>query len=113
MKLDVETMQFAKQRRYPRALAPASLVVAWQGGGRHASSRVRDLSLGGLYIWNTNPPDPGTPVQLFFDAPEGQMRISAQVRYIKPNVGMGIEFVGMDFPARRQLSSMVQRMMTV
>ncbi len=111
MKLDIELPLMTKPRRYPRALAPQSLIVAWQGGGRRGASHVRDLSLGGAYIWNPNPPDPGTPVQLLFDSPEGEMRISAQVRYVKPRIGMGIQFLGMDFPARRRLATMVHRLL--
>jgi hypothetical protein len=110
MRLDVETLRYAKQRRYARTPAPASLVVAWQAGGRRSSSRVRDLSLGGTYIWHTDPPDPGTALQLLFDAPDGEVRVSAQVRYVQPRGGMGVEFVGMDFAARRRLSLMLQRM---
>lgn len=112
MKVAAELMQYAKQRRYPRAIAPNNLVVTWQGGGRRGAGRVRDLSLGGIYIWNLDPPVPGTPVQLQFGAPEGEFRVSAQVRYIKPHGGMGVEFVGMDFPSRRCLSSLLQRLLT-
>ena len=111
MKMDIELPQFTKQRRYQRTLVPGNFVVAWQGGGRHGASRVRDLSLGGIYIWNPDPPDPGTPMQLHFDGPEGAFRVSAQVRYVKPHAGMGIQFVGMDFPARRSLASLLQRLM--
>jgi hypothetical protein len=110
MKLDVETLRYARQRRYPRTLAPSGLVVAWQAAGRSGSSRVRDLSLGGTYIWHTDPPDPGTAMQLFFDAPEGEVRVKAQVRYVQAQAGMGIEFIGMDFRTRRRLSFMLQRL---
>lgn len=112
MKLDIELPRCTKPRRYPRAVAPGSLIVAWQGGGRRGANHIRDLSLGGTYIWNPDPPDPGTAVQLLFDAPEGEMRITAQVRYVKPRIGMGVEFIGMDFPARRRLSSMMQRLLS-
>lgn len=111
MRMDIELPIFTKQRRYPRAMAPRTLMVTWQAGGRRGASHVRDLSLGGIYILNTNPPDTGTPMQLQFEAPEGEFRVTAQVRHVKPNGGMGAQFVGMDFPSRRRLSSMIQRLM--
>lgn len=111
MKVENDLPIFTKQRRYPRAMAPNNLVVTWQGGGRRGASHVRDVSLGGVFIMNVDPPVPGTPMQVQFDAPEGEFRVSAQVRHITPYGGMGVQFVGMDFPARRRLSSMIQRIM--
>lgn len=101
----------SKTRRHPRTKPPKDFLVAWQGDGRRDANRARNLSLGGIFIVNVDPPAPGTLMELIFDAPEGEVRVSARVCYIKPRGGMGVEFIGMDFPARRRLYAMLKRLM--
>jgi PilZ domain-containing protein len=100
----------SKPRRHPRTKPPKNFLVAWQAEGRRDANRVRNLSLGGLFIVNVDPPVPGTLMELLFDAPEGEVRVSAKVCYIKPRGGMGVEFIGIDFPARRRLYAMLKRL---
>jgi hypothetical protein len=108
----MESKPASKERRHPRAKAPKDFLVAWQGAGRRDANRARNLSLGGIFIVNLDPPDPGTFLQLLFDAPEGEVRVGAKVRYTKPRRGMGVEFVGMDIPARRRLYNMLKRLIS-
>ncbi|HEV2490195.1 MAG TPA: PilZ domain-containing protein [Candidatus Acidoferrales bacterium] len=108
----LERKTVSKERRHPRAKAPKDFLVAWQGAGRRDANRARNLSLGGIFIVNLDPPDPGTFMQLLFDAPDGEVRVGAKVRYIKPRRGMGVEFIGMDIPARRRLYHMLKRLMS-
>ena len=84
------------------------LLVAWQGGGRRDANRARNLCLGGIYIDTTNPADVGEVVQLLFDAPQGEVRARAIVRNMHPGRGMGVEFIGMDYLARRRLHYMLK-----
>jgi PilZ domain-containing protein len=107
----VGTKPTVKERRHPRARVPGDFLVAWQGAGRRDANRARDLSLGGIFIVHIDPPDPGTFMQLLFDAPDGEVRVSAKVMYVKPRRGMGVQFIGMDLPARRRLYNMLNRMM--
>jgi hypothetical protein len=100
----------SKQRRYPRTRPPKDFLVAWQGGGRCDANRARDLSLGGIFISAMDPPEPGTLITLLFDAPEGEVRVRATVRYAYARKGMGLQFLGMDFPARRRLYTMLKRL---
>lgn len=102
----------SKPRRHPRARPPKDFLVAWRGGGRRDANRVRNLSLGGIFVVNIDPPAPGTPIELQFDSPEGEIHVDARVRFIKPRGGMGLEFVGMDFPARRRLYAMLKKLMS-
>src|SRR5258705_4997526 len=39
-----------EQRRYPRAVPPKSLKVAWQSGTRRAVSYLESIGLGGLSV---------------------------------------------------------------
>lgn len=101
----------SKPRRYARAKPPKGFVVAWQGGGRRDANSVRDLSRGGIFVSSMDPPEPGTSIELRFDAPDGEVCVRAIVRYSHARKGMGVKFVGMDFPARRRLYTMLKRLM--
>lgn len=100
----------AKQpkRRHPRTKIRKTLLVAWQGGGRRDANRARNVCLGGIYIDTTDPAEVGEVVQLLFDAPDGEVRARAVVRSMHPGRGMGVEFVGMDYMARKRLHSMLK-----
>lgn len=103
-------LEASKPRRHPRAKPPKDFLVAWQGAGRRDANRARNLSLGGIFIENLDPPMPGTLLNLHFDTPEGEVRVTAKICYIKPRGGMGVEFIGMDYPARRRLYAMLKRL---
>ena len=103
-------LEASKPRRHPRTKPPKDFLVAWQGAGRRDANRARNLSLGGIFIENLDPPVPGTLLNLLFDAPEGEVRVTAKICYIKPRGGMGVEFIGMDYPARRRLYAMLKRL---
>lgn len=105
-----EAKPASKPRRHPRAKPPRGFLVAWQGDGRRDANRVHNVSLGGIFIENVDPPAPGTILQLLFDAPEGEVRVTAKICFVKPRDGMGVQFLGMDFPARRRLYGMLRRL---
>ncbi|MHB8413182.1 MAG: PilZ domain-containing protein [Candidatus Acidiferrales bacterium] len=96
------------KRRHPRAKIGKTLLVAWQGRGRRDASRARNVCQGGMYIDTTNPANVGETVELFFDAPQGEVHARAIVRSMHPCRGMGVEFVGMDYMARKRLHAMLQ-----
>jgi len=82
-------------RRYPRLFCPNSTILAWQSASLRHVSHVTNLGLGGLYIRTTEPPPPGTFIQLLLDVPAGEVRASAVVQRSKPKEGMGVKFVAM------------------
>ena len=82
-------------RRYPRLYSPNSTILAWQSASLRHVSHVTNLGLGGLYIRTTEPPPPGTFIQLLLDVPAGEVRASAVVQRSKPKEGMGVKFVAM------------------
>ncbi|MHB8525899.1 MAG: PilZ domain-containing protein [Candidatus Acidiferrales bacterium] len=96
------------KRRHARARLRKTLLVAWQGRGRRDASRARNVCQGGMYIDTTNPANVGETVELFFDAPLGQVHARAVVRSVHSCRGMGVEFVGMDYTARRRLHDMLK-----
>lgn len=96
-----------RERRHPRTKMRKVFLVAWQGGGRRGASRARNVCLGGIYIDTRNPADVGEILDLFFDAPQGEVRTRAIVRSMHMGRGMGVEFIGLDFLERRRLHAML------
>lgn len=86
-----------ENRRSPRTKVSKGIWVSWQTTGASAStvSRVRDLSIGGVFVFTPAPPTVGTAVKLLFVLPEGEVRIEGVVRYAELKKGMGVEFTRM------------------
>ena len=75
------------QRRYPRVKVPKSALVAWKNGCHKSVSPVENLALGGLFIRTKTPAIVGTMLQLVFNTPQGEVRVRATVRVVKPGEG--------------------------
>ena len=58
--------------------------ICWQCNGREDVSRVRDLSLGGLFVETPTLRAIGTPTKVDFLVGEGQIRADAVVRHVVP-----------------------------
>jgi hypothetical protein len=86
-----------ENRRNPRVEVSKGIWVSWQTAGAKASSvsRVRDLSIGGVFVSTPAPPPVGTTVKLLFALPEGEVRVEGVVRYADSKKGMGVEFTRM------------------
>ncbi len=102
--------QGPENRRNPRVEISKGLWVAWRPDGAPVVSRVRDLSAGGVFV-STNAPLPkGSPIQLLFSLPEGEMRIEGIVRYCNAGKGMGVEFTQMGVADRARLQELLRRL---
>jgi hypothetical protein len=97
-------------RRYPRVSSPKGTILAWQSASTRHVSRVANLALGGLYIRTTEPPPPGTFIQLLFDVPTGEVRARAIVQRSKPKEGMGVKIVAMQQEDRSRFARWLQRL---
>src|SRR5258705_13647020 len=63
--------------------------ACWYCNGREDVSRVRDLSLGGLFLETAALRAIGTPTKVDFLVGEGQIRADAVVRHIVAGRGLG------------------------
>jgi len=97
-------------RRYPRLSSPKGTILAWQCASMRHVSRVANLGLGGLYIRTTEPPPPGTFIQLLFDVPTGEVRARAVVQRSKSTEGMGVKFVAMQQEDRARFTRWLKRL---
>jgi hypothetical protein len=89
---------------------PGEVWVYWKCAGVEDTSRVRDLSLGGLFIetevaWNV-----GMEVKLDFLVQEGQIRAAAVVRHVKPGTGLGLKFTALSAEDGPHLKALISRL---
>jgi hypothetical protein len=96
-----------RERRYPRAAARKSVLVAWRSGGRQRTARITTLGLGGLFINESDPPPVGSVLQLVFKTAAGDVRASVSVRNIEAGRGMGVEFLQMRQEERARLKQLI------
>ena len=102
--------QGPENRRDPRVEISKGVWVAWRTGGAPVVSRVRDLSAGGAFISTHAPLSKGSPIQLLFSLPEGEMRIEGVVRYSNTGKGMGVEFTRMGIADKARLLELIRRL---
>jgi c-di-GMP-binding flagellar brake protein YcgR len=101
----------APSRRFNvRITMPDQVWVCWHSNGRDAISRVRDISLGGLFVQTSTLRKIGTPAKLDFLVPEGQIRADAVVRHVSPGHGLGLKFTAVSDADRRHLAALMRRL---
>ena len=84
--------------------------VCWQCDGREDVSRVRDLSLGGLFLETRSPRAIGSPTKVDFLVGEGQIRADAVVRHVAPGRGLGLKFIVVIEQDRLKLAALMRRL---
>ena len=96
----------ANRRQFPRA----PLATQIQCEGCMALAYSRDVSAGGMFVETTVPCEEGARVELRFHLNDGGPVILAQaeVRYLVPKLGMGVEFVDLSPADRERLDNYVR-----
>lgn len=98
-------------RRHQRILLPKGMSVTWYGGGQQQVSRVKTLSIGGLYLTGSVTARVGTDLTLIFEVPGGMVMAEAVVRNLVPGEGMGVEFTKMNAQSRALLETLLTRLL--
>ena len=75
-----------------RVETPQGVWVYWRCDGRDDTSRVRNLSLGGLFVETREPNVVGASARLEFLVQEGAIRAEAVVRHVDSGRGVGLRF---------------------
>ena len=96
-------------RRTSRVEAPA-VRVYWSSGGKNDVLRVRNLSLGGMFVEARKPQPVGATAQIDFLVDEGQIRTKAVVRHVKAPTGMRLEFIAVAHEDRPRLAALLNRL---
>jgi len=97
-------------RSCPRVSSPRGTILAWQTANQRELSPLANLGLGGLYIRTSEPPPPGTFIQLLLDVPTGEVRARAIVQRSKPKEGMGVKFVAMQQEHRARFAQWLRHL---
>jgi hypothetical protein len=98
------------RRRYPRVEKPHGIWVYWNCKGREDTSRVRDLSTGGLFVETEEVRDVDATIRLDFLVQEGQIRAKAVVRHVKPGSGLGLKFTALTEEDGPRLTALITRL---
>lgn len=75
------------------------------------TSRVADLSVGGVFIETQKSCPLDATVELHFLVEDGTIRATATVRYIKTGLGLGLKFKAVRGEDQERFASMVKRLL--
>jgi PilZ domain len=98
-------------RRHERIFLPQGMTVAWYGGGQQQVSRVRSLSMGGLFLCGSITLRVGSDLTVVFEVPGGMVLAEAVVRNTVPGDGMGVEFTKMNPQSQALLAELLSRLL--
>jgi PilZ domain len=90
--------------------ATAGMWVDWRCAGLEDISRVRNISLGGLFLETPTSRGLGSTVKLEFLVQEGQIRADSVVRRVEPGRGLGLKFTGVSDQDRPRLATLMNRL---
>lgn len=102
-----------RARRYERIGLRRGPLVAWQGPGGRAVSRLATLGLGGVFIEAAEPAAIGAGIKMVFRVAGGEVTARAMVRNALPGKGMGVEFITMRPEDRARLDRLLSRLLAV
>jgi hypothetical protein len=95
-------------RREPRVALSSEVDCELEHG--HVRWRFADISAGGMFIDVYDPLPPGTLFRLRFQLDPPPIAARAQVHYVQPRIGMGVEFVELAQEDRERIREIVDRM---
>ena len=98
------------RRLTSRVEVPENVWAYWRCEGREDVSRIRNLSMGGLFIETPKPKATGAVTELDFLVQEGQIRAEAIVRHAKPEKGLGLKFITVRENDRSRLAALLSRL---
>lgn len=78
-----------------RIETPEGVWVYRRCNGCDETSRVRDVSLGGLFVETGKPTAVASTAGVDFLVQEGQIRAEAVVRHVEPGRGVGLKFTAL------------------
>jgi hypothetical protein len=101
------------RRLTSRVEAVTDVWVYWECSHRKDVSRVRNVSMGGLFLETPHRFAKGLLAKLHFLVDEGQIRAEAAVRHVEPGEGLGMRFTALHQQDGAQLAALVNRLRSV
>ena len=89
---------------------PDGTWVYWHCDGRAETSAVQNMSLGGVLLRTATIMPIGSRAQVHFLVQEGQVRVEAVVRHLRPGLGLGLRFTAIKDGDRPNLLRLLNRL---
>jgi PilZ domain len=99
------------KRQHKRVETPQGMWVVWRCGRTEDTSRVKDLSVGGLFIETLRVCPVDATVELHFLVEEGEITAKATVRYVKAGSGLGLKFKTVRGEDQARFTTMIKRLL--
>jgi PilZ domain len=105
--------QVLHPRKHRRVKTPQGVLVVWQCGRTEDTSRVKDLSVGGLFIETKKVCPVDAAVRLNFLVEDGEIMADATVRHVKAGSGLGVQFKAVRREDHVHFATMIKRVIKV
>jgi PilZ domain len=106
----IQQIPLGTRRLNSRVDSGKGVWVYWECDGDRDLSRVKDLSVGGLFIETSRIERLGATTSVHFLVQEGQIRADAEVRHVKPGSGLGLKFKAVSERDRPNLAALMRRL---
>jgi len=97
-------------RRFNSRIESEGVWIFWWCNGFADASRVRDLSLGGLFVETARRAAVGSRAEVHFLVQEGQIHAEAVVRHVAPGSGLGLKITALNDRNRPHLMELMKRL---
>jgi len=97
------------RRQHKRVDNPQGVWVYWRCGRSEDTSRVRDISVGGIFIETRKNLPVDAAVELNFLVEDGGIVAKAVVRYVLAGVGVGLQFKNIRTEDQDHFATMMKR----
>ena len=96
-------------RRFTSRVQAPDVWVYWNSDGRDDIAKVRNLSLGGLFLETVTSKNVDSTVALDFLVQEGRIGAEAVVRHVKSG-GLGLKFLALGNEDQKRLRALITRL---
>jgi hypothetical protein len=98
------------RRHHRRVETPDGVWVVWRCRRTEDTSRVKDLSVGGLFIETLKVCPVDATVTVHFLVEDGEITVDATVKYVKAASGLGLQFKTVRAEDQVRFATMIRRL---
>jgi PilZ domain len=99
------------RRQHKRVDNPESVWVYWRCGRSEDTSRIRDISIGGVFVETKKTLPIDADVELNFLVEDGGILAKGAVRFVLPGVGVGLQFKNVRTEDQPHFEAMMKRIL--
>jgi len=98
------------RRQHKQVETPEGVWASWRCGLTEDTSRVKDLSVRGLFIETSKVCPVDASVEVHFLVEDGMIKANATVRYVKAGIGLGLQFSTVRSEDQARFAAMIKRL---